>query len=83
MAFLLHFKDDLKIKNKKFISLYYLLPDLMCYILLHSFHISTTSKCFLSNGIKNMDILASGAELQAVRFGYVLLGEHLKKGPDP
>ena len=41
-AFLLHFKDDgtKKIqKNGCFFSLYHLLPDLLCYILLHShFH---------------------------------------------
>ena len=29
---------------------------------------------FLSNGVKNMHILASGTELQAVRFGYAILG---------
>jgi hypothetical protein len=35
-----------------------------------------TSKCFLSNGIKN--ILASGPELQVVRFGYVILDKHFR-----
>jgi hypothetical protein len=30
-----------------------------------------------------MHILASGPELQAARFGYVILGENLKKGADP
>jgi hypothetical protein len=30
-----------------FLSLYYLLPDLLCYIRLHSFHISTKFKVFL------------------------------------
>jgi hypothetical protein len=47
-------------KNRKtgcFFSLYYLLPDLMCYIPLHSFHIS--SKLLLSNGTKNMRLLNS------------------------
>ena len=39
-----------------------------------------TSKCFLSNGIMNMHILASGPELQAVKCGYVILGENWKKG---
>jgi hypothetical protein len=33
------------------------------------------SKCFLSNGTKNMHSLASGPELQAVRFQYAILGE--------
>ena len=37
-----------------------------------------TSKCFLSNGTKNMHILASGPELQAVRFEYVISGENLR-----
>ena len=39
-----------------------------------------TSKCFLSNGTKNIYILASAPELQAGRFGYVILGENWKKG---
>jgi hypothetical protein len=39
-----------------------------------------TSKCFLSNGTKNMHILASGPEIQAVRFGYVISGEIWSKG---
>jgi hypothetical protein len=30
-----------------------------------------------------MYILASGPELQAVRFGYVILGENGKKGANP
>jgi hypothetical protein len=30
-----------------------------------------------------MHIPVSGPELQPVRFGYVILGEHLKKGADP
>jgi hypothetical protein len=33
-------------------------------------------QCSLSNGFKNMHILASGPELQAVRFGYVSLGQN-------
>jgi hypothetical protein len=31
---------------------------------------------FFSNGTKNMHVLASGPELQAVRFGDVILGEN-------
>jgi hypothetical protein len=38
---------------------------------------------FLSNGIKNMCILASGPELEAVRFGYIILGENGKNESDP
>ena len=48
-----------------------------------NFTFPQTSKCFLSNGIKNMHILASGPELQTVIFGYVILGEKFKKGLDP
>uniref|UniRef100_UPI001C37CE96 hypothetical protein n=1 Tax=Edwardsiella tarda TaxID=636 RepID=UPI001C37CE96 len=36
---------------------------------------SETSECFLSNEIKNMHILGSEPELQAVRFGYVFRRE--------
>ena len=45
MAFLLHFKDDGTKKMVGF-SLYCLLTDLLCYILLHSFHIYTNFKVF-------------------------------------
>ena len=54
-----------------FFSLYYLNQ---IYCVLFSYIIFTftqTSECFLSNEIKNMHILGSQPELQAVRFGYV------------
>jgi hypothetical protein len=35
----------------------------------------TFSKCFLSNGTKKIHILASGPEPEAVRFGYVNIGQ--------
>ena len=57
--------------------------DLMCYILHIHFTFPQTSKCFLSNGINNMHILVSGSDLQAVRFGYVIIGENGKKASDP
>jgi hypothetical protein len=38
------------------------------------------SKWFLSNGINNMHILASGPEQQAITFGYVIVDENVKKG---
>ena len=87
MAFLLHFKEDGTIfflqKNGWFfiyIAFYYI----YCVILSNiPFTFPQTTKCFLSNGTKNMHILASGPEQQAVRFGYVILGEHFKKGVDP
>ena len=49
VAVLVHLKDDAAtIKNRKrmFISLYFILPDLLCYILLHSIHISTKFRVF-------------------------------------
>jgi hypothetical protein len=33
---------------------------------------------FQMDGIRNMQILASGPEQQEVRFGYVILGKHFK-----
>ena len=80
MAFRLHFKDD---GTKKIQINVYLLPDLLCYILLLSFTFPKPSKCFLSNGTKNMHILASGPELQAVMFEYVILGKNRKKVANP
>ena len=75
MAFLLHFKDRTTKNTKEwlFFSLYNPLPDQLCYI---PFTLLQTSKCFLSNGTNNMHLLASGPELQAVRFGYVISGEN-------
>jgi hypothetical protein len=46
VTFLLHFKDGGKKKHRLVLSLYFLLPDLLCYILLHSIHISTNFKVF-------------------------------------
>ena len=56
--------------------MYYFLPDLMCYILLHSYNIFTNFKVFPFKWYQEMHVLASGPELQAVRFGYVILGEN-------
>uniref|UniRef100_A0A4W5P2B6 VWFA domain-containing protein n=1 Tax=Hucho hucho TaxID=62062 RepID=A0A4W5P2B6_9TELE len=53
------------------------ISDIYCVIFSYiNFTFPQTSKCFLSNGIKNMHILASGPKLQAVRFGYVILSEN-------
>ena len=41
----------------------------MCYILLHSLHIS--KNCFLSNGTRNMHILASGQSFALEIQGYL------------
>ena len=68
MAFLLHVKYDGKLYH--FFEIY-------CVIFSYvPFTFPQTAKCFLSNGTNNMHILASGPELQAVRFGYVILGEN-------
>jgi hypothetical protein len=72
MAFRLHFKDD----GTKITKVLLFCVTLLCYILYFPFTFPQTSKCFLKNGTKNMLILASWPELQAVRFGYVILGEN-------
>jgi hypothetical protein len=80
MAFLLHFKDDdVKKKYKRKVGFFLCIFFYQIYCVTFSyipFTFPQTSKCFLSNGINNMHILASGPELQAVRFGYVILGEN-------
>jgi hypothetical protein len=84
MAFILHFKDGTKTiqKNVFFLGIFYY--QIYCVIFSYiPFTFPQTSKCFLSNGTKNMNILASGPDLMAVRFGYVILGEKVKKGADP
>ena len=65
MVFLLHFEDGI---------IFY---QIKCVIFSNiNFTFPQTLKCFLSNGIKNVHVLASGPELQAVRFVYVILGEN-------
>ena len=57
-----------------FFILFYL-NQIYCVIFSYiPFTFPQTSKCFLSNGTKNMHILASGPELPAVRFEFVILG---------
>ena len=80
MAFLLYFKDDGTKKNTKenlIFSLYYLYSVIFSYI---PFTFTQTSECFLSNETKNMHILGSRPELQAVRFGYVFRRNFKKVG---
>ena len=74
-TFLLHFKDGVREKKVVFLCIYFY--QKFSYIQLT---FPQTSKWFLSNGTKNMHFLASGPELQAVSFGYVILGENWKKG---
>ena len=75
VTFLLHFKDGGK---KTPVGFFFVFSSILLYSPTFNSHFQT-SKCFLSNGIKNMHILASGPELRTVRFGYVILGENGKK----
>ena len=72
LAFLLHFKDDGTKKNIFFPFVLSFTRSIVLYshTLISHFHKLQS----VSNGIKNMHIPASGPELQAVRFGYVILG---------
>ena len=83
MAFLLHFKDEMEEKKYKRmfdVVLRIILYQIYCVIFSYiPFTFPHTPKCFLSNGTNNMLILASGPELQAVRFGYVIFGKNLKR----
>ena len=69
--FLLHFKDG----GRKKVIIFFVFSSTR-YVVFYSptfnLHFHKLQKCFLSNGTKNMHILASGPELQAVRFGYVI-----------
>jgi nucleoside recognition membrane protein YjiH len=83
MAFLLHFKDDGKKTYKTTVVFFLCILFQQIYCVIFSyipFTCPLTSTCFLS---KNMRILASCPELQAVRFGFVILGENGKKVADP
>ena len=55
-------------------SLDFLLPYILCYILLHYFNIYTTLKVFSFQWYQllYMHILASGSELQVIYFGHVI-----------
>jgi hypothetical protein len=74
MAFLLHLKDG---TNNIPTNVVFVLSFTRSIVLNYPtpFTFPQTSKCFLSNGNKNMHTLASGPDLQAVRFGYVILGK--------
>ena len=72
MTFLLHFKDCGRRKTFVFFLCIFF-HQIYCVIFsCIQFTFPQTSKCFLSNGAKNMHILASGLELHAVRFVYVI-----------
>jgi hypothetical protein len=80
MTFPLHFKDG---GRKRLVGFFLCILFYQIYCVIFSyiqFTFPQTPKYFISNGTKNMHILASGPELQAVRFGYVILGENWTKG---
>jgi hypothetical protein len=85
-TFLLHFKHGGKktlFKNSCFdlcIFFYQIYCVIFSYV---QFTFPQTSKYFLSNGTNKIHGLASGPELQAVRFGYFILCENWKKGGYP
>jgi hypothetical protein len=82
MAFVLYFKDDGKKEEKKpyVFSLYYLLPDLMCHILLHEFHIQSVSFQMVSRiCISLLQVLSS----RQLDLGLSFWSENEKKGSDP
>ena len=76
MAFLLHFKDGTK-NTKERLVFSFVLSFIRSIVLYSPTFLSHLHKlqCFHSNGIKNMQNLASGPELQAVRFGYDIMAE--------
>ena len=79
MAFLLHFKDD-GTKKYKQIVFFFFVSSFTRSIVLYSptflSHFNKLQSVSFQNGTTNMHILALGPELQAVRFGYVILGEN-------
>ena len=59
----------------------YYLNQIYCLLFSYiQFTFKHTSECFLSNGNKNMHILGSEPELQAVRFGYIFRRKLKKVG---
>jgi hypothetical protein len=72
MAFLLHFKDNGTKKNGWF---FFVLSFTRSIVLYSPTFLSHLHK-LQSVSFQKMHILASGPELQAVRFGYVILGEN-------
>ena len=63
------------IKKQLFFSLYELLPDLLCFILLHSFRISTNFKVFPFKWYQEYAYPCH--QVLAVRFGDVILGSKM------
>jgi hypothetical protein len=69
-----------KIQNNGVFSLCVIFYQIYCVIFFEiPFTFPQFSKCFLSNGTNSMHILYSGLDLQAVRFGYVILGKNWKE----
>ena len=87
LFYLVHFKDDTTIKRKNMFFFNVLSkPDLLCYILLHSIHIYTNFRVFYFKWYQEYAYpcfricISLLPELQAVRFGYVILGGNWKRG---
>ena len=80
MAF--NFKDDGK-KNLFFFFVSSIIGSNVLYFRTFLSHFHKLQSVSCTKNTKNMHILASGTELQAVRFGYVILGENGKKGANP
>ena len=80
---LVDFKDATTIKELKNACLFPCIFFYQIYCVIFSyiqFTFTQTSECFLSNGYKNMHVLASGPELQAVRLGYVFRRKLRRRG---
>ena len=76
MALLLHFKDDGTKKYKIIHVFFFVLSFTRSNAFYYSTFISHLNKLQSVSFQMVTRILASGPELQAVRFGYVILGEN-------
>ena len=70
-TFLLHFKDGGRKREVVFFFIFSSTRSIVLYSPTFNSHFHKRQS-WLSNDTKNMLILASGPELQAVRFGYVI-----------
>ena len=87
LAVLGHLKDDATtIKKTENVCLFPCIIFYQIYCVIFSyiqFTFPQHSECFLSNDTKNMHILASEPELQAVRLGYVFRRKLRRRGDTP
>ena len=74
----------MRVQKRLFFSLYYLLPDLLCYIILHPFHISTNFKVFPFKWYKEyMHIFALNFSAKIEKNGRILLNTIIAHGVSP